>query len=162
MRVHAHFCSLHRIYQVPFNATHQVKAIVIGIIEANPLARWLILIFLFIHFTHTYPSPIQYLIHSKLKELLPHTYFYNIWLSISKLQQIGNHAFITFTRPVFMFKIDHDDDTVKRIFSHLLARYEPYISIRISSIDIGCMHCTCCIDCQHISCIHDCFPRPTL
>ena len=52
---------------------------------------------------------------------------------------IDRESFITFTRPVFMFEIDHDDDTVKRIFSHLLvlARYEPYISIRISSIDIG-------------------------
>ena len=38
---------------------------------------------------------------------------------------------ITFTRPVFLFKIDHDNDTVTGILSHLNTRNQSYIDLRL-------------------------------
>ena len=68
-----------------------------------------------------------YLLHSKLKELLPNTYFY-----MALYIQFCNRLGITFTRPVFLFKIDHDDGTVKHILSRLEAAQEQYNECSIS------------------------------
>ena len=60
-----------------FNTTHQVKAIAIGIIETNPLAKSVIAPLLFtLHIlAHTF-------LHSTHKELDPHTSFITIVFSI--------------------------------------------------------------------------------
>ena len=54
-----------------------------------------------------------------LKELTPDTHFY-----MALYSSFSDFMGITFTRPVFLFKIDHDDGTVKHFLSHFLDRYE--------------------------------------
>ena len=101
-----------------FNAAHQVKTIAIGISKDNPLAELLIAPLLF-----TLHVSFPYLLHSKLKELLPHTYFYSSLFSI--LQSIGDHFYTS----CFLFEIDHDHGTAMHfILNHLNTVYEPYIN----------------------------------
>ena len=52
-------------------------------------------------------------------QLSPHTHFY-----IALYFHLCGFQGITFTRPVFLFKIDHDDGTTTGILSHLNTIYE--------------------------------------
>ena len=72
MDIHTLFCALQRMYQEIFlNTTHQVKAITIGIIKADPLAKLVIAYLLFAPHT-SFP----YLSHSTLQDPFSYTYLY--------------------------------------------------------------------------------------
>ena len=90
-----------------FNATHQVKAIAIGVSEANPLGELVDCCFPQ-HLHVFFPTKAQ----NRYKELFPNTPFI-----LALYFQICAIIGITFTRPVFLFKIDHDDGTVTPIMS---------------------------------------------
>ena len=82
-----------------FNATHQVKAIAIETIEVIPLVEigcclWCVHLHMFF----------PWFAKNRYKEKLPIPTFIRVLIS-------ANHG-ITFTRPVFLFKIDHSDGTV--------------------------------------------------
>ena len=89
-----------------------------------------------------------------LKELLPNTHFYKALYS-----KLSRTIGITFTCPIFQFKIDHDDGTVTHFWSHLLARQEPYIDSHF----IYRHRLYCYSDCQLIFYlfINDCFSSST-
>ena len=95
-----------------FNATHHVKAIAIGVSEANPLVE-IGDCCSGVHLHMFFPTIAQ----NRYKGLFPNTHFYmGLYLLSCVLKAI------TFTRPVFLFKIDHDDGTVKHFLSHLNSR----------------------------------------
>ena len=72
MDMHTLFCALQRMYQaIFFSTTHQVKAITIGIIEDDPLAKLVIAYLLF-----TPHTSFPYLSHSTLQDLFSYTYLY--------------------------------------------------------------------------------------
>ena len=101
-----YFNTVYHVYMldVPgtfFNATHQVKAIAIGVSEANPLVE-LTDCSNSVHLHVFFPLKRV----SNLKELSPNTYF-NMALYSRFCLFMG----ITFTRPVFLFEINHDDGT---------------------------------------------------
>ena len=89
-----------QVYQVLFvvfffNATHQVKAIAIGVSEANPLGESSIVPLLFT--LHVFlPLKSAY----NLKELTPDTHFY-----MALYSSFSDFMGITFTRPVFCSKL---------------------------------------------------------
>ena len=85
-----------------FQPTHHVKAIAIGVSEANPLGEltdYSTSVHLHVFF------PLKW--GSNLKELSPNTYF-----NMALYSRFSLFMGITFTRPVFLFKIDHDNGTV--------------------------------------------------
>ena len=59
-----------------------------------------------------------------LKELLPYNTHFYMAFNFQLPHFIG---ITTFIRPVFLFEINHDDDTVMGILSHLNTGYGPYI-----------------------------------
>ena len=86
-----------------------MKAIAIGVSEVNPLGESSIVpLFFTLHVFLPLKSAYN------LKELIPDTHFY-----MALYSSFSDFMGITFTRPVFLFKIDHDDGTVKHILSHL-------------------------------------------
>ena len=99
-----------KMYQVLFfNATHRVKAIAIAVSEVNPLGE----------LTDCSTSVHLHLFLTNLsefyvKDLLPYTHFY-----IALYSHSSDKSGYTFTRPVFLFELDHDDGTKKHILSHL-------------------------------------------
>ena len=92
-----------------FNARHQVKAIAIGVVEANPLGE-LVDCSSSVHLHVFFPLKRG----SNLKELSPNTYF-----NMALYSRFSLFMGITFNNVTFLFKIDHDDGTVKHILSHL-------------------------------------------
>ena len=98
------------MYQVLFfHAKHQVKAVAIEIVEVDPFGE-LIDCSTSVHLQVFLPLKLAY----NLKELIPDTYFY-----MALYIQFCNRLGITFHDVTFLFKIDHDDGTVKHILSHL-------------------------------------------
>ena len=101
------FCSM---YQVLFNnATHQVKAIAIGVSEANPLVE-IGDCCSCVHLHVFLPTNPQ----NRYKELFPNTHFY-----VSLYSRFCGFIGITFNNVTFCLKLDHDDGTVKHILNHL-------------------------------------------
>ena len=104
-------------------AIHQEKLIVMGIsAEANPLAKLVIAP----SFFTLGPKCILTQLNTNFKQiailLYPHLYgslFFNFVLN-----RENNH--LTYTCPVFLSELDHNNGTVKHILSHLDARYEQY------------------------------------
>ena len=93
-----------------FNATHQAKAIVIGVSEVNPLGESVDCS------TPLHSTRIlnQFIGLYFLKEISPYTHFY-----IALFCQFSYKSGSLLTCPVFSFEIDHDDGTKKHILSHL-------------------------------------------
>ena len=82
-----------------FNATHQVKEIAIGVVKANPLVEISWLLWWCVHLHVFFPKKPQ----NRYTELAPNTQFYIALYTI-----FCNFIGITFTRPVFLFKISGD------------------------------------------------------
>ena len=85
-----------------FNARHQVKAIAIAVSKVIPQV-----------YIGDCSSPLNLNVflpinpQNRYKELFPNTHFY-----IALYSRFCGFIGITFTRPVFLFKIDHDNGTV--------------------------------------------------
>ena len=79
-----------------------------------------------------------------LKELLPNTHFYKALYS-----KLSRTIGITFTCPIFQFKIDHDDGTATGILSHLNTIQEQSNDSHLIYRHIG-RHC---INYQRVFCL---------
>ena len=110
------------------------KKIAIGVSEVNPLGESSIVPLLF-----TLRVFLTNLSEFYVKELLPYTHFY-----IALYSHFPDKSGTTFTRPVFLSKIDHDNDTVKHILSHLNTTYERSNDRYLIYRHIG-RHCTNCV-----------------